>query len=64
MQQQLSSVELANLRHIILEEQVALNKADFFAQQVSDAKFKSLLEKKARRCKENVQQLNQFITTY
>ena len=61
---QLNNAELQNLRHIMLEEQIAANKAEFYATQVSDPQLQSHLDQKARLCQQNVQQLGQFIAQY
>ncbi|MFW6270176.1 MAG: hypothetical protein ACOC4G_08865 [Bacillota bacterium] len=60
----LNNSELQNIRHIMLEEQVTADKADFFVSQVSNPQLKSHLDQKARMCRQNVQQLNQFISQY
>ncbi len=60
--QNLSNIELQNLRHLIVEEQVKASKSKFYAQQVSNPQLSSFLDKKAHSCEQNVQKLSQFIT--
>lgn len=60
--QSLSSIELQNLRHLIIDEQVKASKSKFYAQQVSNPQLKSFLNKKAQNCEQNVQNLSQFIS--
>ena len=58
---QLSTTDLQNLRHIMLEEQVTAQKSDYFAQHVSNPQLKTHLNRKAQRCRQNIQKLNQFL---
>ena len=60
--QQLNNAELQNLRHIMFEEQTCADKADFFANQVQNPNLKSHLSRRAQECRQNIQQLNQFIS--
>lgn len=61
---QLNNAELQNLRHIMLEEQACADKAEFFAAQVQNPGLKSHLDRRARECRQNIQQLNQFISQH
>ena len=60
--QQISNVELQNIRHLMMEAQTTADKARFFAQQVSNPQLKAHLNRKAQNCQQNVQRLSQFIS--
>ena len=59
---QLTSVELENLRHLMMESQVVAQKSRFFAQHVSNPQLEAHLNRKAQNCEQNVQRLNQFLS--
>ncbi|MFW6381555.1 MAG: hypothetical protein ACOCZ3_03330 [Bacillota bacterium] len=60
----LSNMELQNLRHIMMSEQLKAVKSDVFAQQVSNPQLKSFLENKSQQARDSVNRLNQFLNAY
>lgn len=60
----LSNMELQNLRHLIVEEQVKADKSRFFSGQVSNPQLKDYLNRKSRQAQQNVQRLSQFVSNY
>ena len=59
----LSNMEVENLRHLITDEQLSMEKANFFAQQVNDPQLRNYLEKKINSAKQNTQSLKQILVS-
>ncbi|MEJ6951199.1 hypothetical protein [Natronospora cellulosivora (SeqCode)] len=57
----LSNMELENLRHLIIDEQLSIEKANIFAQQVNDPQLRTYLQKKMNSAQQNAQSLSQFL---
>ncbi len=64
MQQNLTNMDLQNLRHLIVDEQVKASKSRFFAQQVSEPQLRDFLNQKAQKSQQNVQRLTQFVSGF
>jgi len=62
--QNINNMELQNIRHLLVEEQVKANKAKFFSQQVSNQQLRDFLSQESQQAEQNIQRLNQFISGY
>ncbi len=62
--QNINNMELQNIRHLLVEEQVKANKAKFFSQQVSNPQLRDFLNQESQQAEQNIQRLNQFISGY
>ncbi len=62
--QNITNIELQNIRYLLVEEQVMANKARFFAQQVSNPQLRDFLNQESQQAEQNVQRLSQFVSGY
>ncbi len=62
--QNINSMELQNIRHLLVEEQVKANKNRFFSQQVSNPQLRDFLSQSSQQAEQNVQRLSQFVSGY
>ncbi|MFW6030566.1 MAG: hypothetical protein ACOCRO_10020 [Halanaerobiales bacterium] len=58
---QLTNLEVEELRHLIMDEQLSMEKANLFVQQVNDPQLRNYLEKKITSSQQNTQSLSQFL---
>ncbi|MFW6237711.1 MAG: hypothetical protein ACOC5A_00575 [Halanaerobiales bacterium] len=61
---QISNLDLDNLRHLVIGEQVQSEKSRAYAEQVSNPQLKSFLSHRAEQAEQNVQKLSQFLNQY
>lgn len=61
---QISNLDLDNLRHLVIGEQVQAEKNRVFADQVSNPQLKSFLSRRAKQAEQNIQKLSQFMNQY
>ncbi|MCS1350764.1 hypothetical protein [Mechercharimyces sp. CAU 1602] len=59
---QLTELELQNLRHLIGGHETVAHKLDFYAQQCQDPQLKQLLQKDAQDARTTKQQLMSFLS--
>ena len=62
--QNITNMELQNIRYLLVEEQVMANKTRFFSQQVSNPQLRDFLNQESQQAEQNVQRLSQFVSGY
>ena len=62
--QNITNMELQNIRYLLVEEQVMANKSRFFSQQVSNPQLRDFLNQESQQAEQNVQRLSQFVSGY